>query len=78
MDPTNFRFKIHEISAIGAKCDLNVARSAPDMKIMEFCKVLPGRAQNVISHALLKGPHRETEREIDYQVVSFLRKETIR
>ena len=58
MDPTNFRFKIHEISAIGAKCYLNVAKSAPDMKIMEFCKVLPGRAQNVISHALLKGPHR--------------------
>ena len=39
MDPTNFRFKIHEISAIGAKCYLNVARSVPDMKIMEFCKV---------------------------------------
>ena len=58
MDPTNFRFKIHKISAIGAKCYLNVARSVPDMKIMEFCKVLPGRAQNVISHGLLKGPHR--------------------
>ena len=58
MDPTNFRFKIHEISAIGAKCYLNVAKSAPDMKIMEFCKVLRGRAQNVISHALLKAPHR--------------------
>ena len=72
MDPTNFRIKILEISTLGAKCYLNVARSAPDMKIMEFCKVLPGRAQNVISHGLLKGPHRETEREIDYQVVSFL------
>ena len=47
MDPTNFRFKIHEISAIGAKCYLNVARSAPDMKIMEFCKVLLDRAQNI-------------------------------
>ena len=58
MDPTNFRFKIHEISAIVAKCYLNVARSAPDMKIMEFCKVLPGRAQNLISHTLLKAPHR--------------------
>ena len=49
MDPTNFRFKIHEISAIGAKCYLNVANSAPDMKIRIFCKVLPRRAQNAIS-----------------------------
>ena len=59
MDPINFRFKIHEISAIRAKCYLNVARSAPDMKIMEFCKVLPGRAQNMISHAFLNSPFRE-------------------
>ena len=51
MDPTNFRFKIHEISAIGAKCYLNVARSAPDMKITTFCKVLPERAQNANFHA---------------------------
>ena len=58
MDPTNFRFKIHEISTIGAKCYLKVARSVPDMKIMEFCKVLPGRAQNGDFYAFLKAPHR--------------------
>ena len=43
MDPTNFRIKILEISTLGAKCYLNVARSAPDMKITTFCKVLPER-----------------------------------
>ena len=58
MDPNNFRFKIHEISTLEAKCYLNVTRIAPDMKIMECCKVLPSRAQNVISHPFLKAPHR--------------------
>ena len=58
MDPTNFRFKIHEISVLGTKCYLNVAKSAPDMKIMEFCKVLPGRAQNANFHVFLKSSHR--------------------
>ena len=51
MDPTNFRIKILEISTLGAKCYLNVARSAPDMKIKTFCKVLPVRAQNANFHA---------------------------
>ena len=50
MDPSNFRMKIHEISALGAKRDLGVARSAPGVKIAVFCKVLPGRAQNSIFH----------------------------
>ena len=36
MDPSNFRMKIHKISALGAKCYRNVARSAPDMKITFF------------------------------------------
>ena len=58
MDPNNFRLKINEISMLGAKCYLNVLRSAPDMKIIEFCKVLPGRAQNMIFNAFLKAPHR--------------------
>ena len=39
MDPINFRVKIHEISALGAKRDLGVARSAPGVKIAVFCKV---------------------------------------
>ena len=50
MDPINFRVKIHEISALDAKRDLNVARSAPGVKIALFCKVFPGRAQNTIFH----------------------------
>ena len=58
MDPNNFRLKIHEISMLGAKCYLDVARNAPDMKIIEFCKLLPGRAQNIIFYAFLKAPHR--------------------
>ena len=41
MDPSNFRMKIHKISALGAKCYRNVARSAPDMKITFFYKVSP-------------------------------------
>ena len=48
MDPSNFRMKIHEISALAAKRSLDVIRSAPDVKITLFRKVLPGRAQNVI------------------------------
>ena len=36
MDPTNFLVKIHEISTPGAKCYLDVANSAPDMKIYIF------------------------------------------
>ena len=51
MDPINFRIKFHEISALGAKCDLNVANSAPDMKISAFCKVMPTLAQNANFHA---------------------------
>ena len=47
MDPSNFRMKIHEISALAAKRSLDVIRSAPDVKITLFRKVLPGRAQNV-------------------------------
>jgi len=41
MDPSNFRMKIHEISALGAKRYLNVTKIVPDVKIMFFCKVLP-------------------------------------
>ena len=48
MDPSNFRMKFHEISALAAKRSLDVIRSAPDVKITLFRKVLPGRAQNVI------------------------------
>ena len=58
MDPTNFRIKILETSTLGAKCYLNVARSAPDMKITTFCKVLPERAQNANFHAFSKGTDR--------------------
>ena len=36
IDPINFELKIYEISALGAKCYLNVVRSAPDMKITTF------------------------------------------
>ena len=53
MDPSNFRMKIHKISALGAKCYRNVARSAPDMKITFFYKVSPWRAQNTIFRRIL-------------------------
>ena len=53
VDPSNFHVKIHEISMLFAKCYLNVARSAPDMKIRVFWKALPKRDQNVIFHAFL-------------------------
>ena len=58
MDPSNFRFKIHKISTLGAKCYLGVVKSVPDMKIRIFCKVLPGRGQNVNFHAFSKGTDR--------------------
>ena len=48
MDPSNFRMKIHEISAFGAKRYRNVTKSVPDVKITRFCKVLYGRAKNCI------------------------------
>ena len=47
-DPSNFRMKIHEISALAVKRYRNVAKSVPDVKITLFCKVLPGRAQKLI------------------------------
>ena len=47
-DPSNFRMKIHEISALAVKRYRHVAKSVPDVKITLFCKMLPGRAQNVI------------------------------
>ena len=53
MDPSNFRMKIHEISALAAKRSLDVIRSDPDVKITLFRKVLPGRAQNVIFFGFL-------------------------
>ena len=53
IDPINFELKIHEISALGAQCYLNVVKSAPDMKIRIFWKALPKRGQNVISHSFL-------------------------
>ena len=43
VDPSNFRVKIHEISMLFAKCYLNVAKTAPDMKIRAFWKALPRR-----------------------------------
>ena len=57
MDPTNFRVKIHEISALGAKRDLNVARSAPDVKISLFGKVLPELSKIVIFRDLTVAEH---------------------
>ena len=33
MDPINFRYKIHEISTLGAKCYLDAVKSFPEMKI---------------------------------------------
>ena len=48
MDPSNFRMKIHEISALSPKRYRNVIKSVPDVKSTLFCKVLPGRAQNCI------------------------------
>ena len=53
IDPINFELKIHEISALGGNRYLNVVRSAPDMKIALFCKVLPGRVPNTIFHRFL-------------------------
>ena len=55
MDPSNFRMKIHEISALGAKRYRNVTKSVPDVKITLFCKVLLGRAQNCIFRRFLWG-----------------------
>ena len=48
MDLINFRMKIHEISAFGAKRDCNVFRSVPDVEIALFGKALRGSAPNVI------------------------------
>ena len=53
MDPSNFRMKIHEISALAVKRYLNESRSVPDVKITFFRKVLPGRAQKVIFRRFL-------------------------
>ena len=53
VDPSNFQVKIHEIPMLFAKCYLNVAKSAPDMKIRVFWKALPKRGQNVIFHLFL-------------------------
>ena len=53
MDPSNFWMKIHEISALGTKRYRNVTKSVPDVKIMLFCKVLPGRTQNCIFRRFL-------------------------
>ena len=36
MDLSNLRMKIHEISALGAKCYLNVIRSAPNVKNYQY------------------------------------------
>ena len=41
MDPSNFRMKIHEISALTTKRYLDVTKTVPDVKITLFCKVLP-------------------------------------
>ena len=49
MDPSNYQLKIHQISRFVAKCYVNVLRSAPDVEITMFSKVLPNRAQNVFS-----------------------------
>ena len=48
MDPTNFRMKIHKISALGAKCNRYVTKSDPNVKITLFWKVPPRRARNTI------------------------------
>ena len=53
MDPSTFRMKILEISALAAKRYLDVTKTVPDVKIMLFCKVLPGLDQNSISHQFL-------------------------
>ena len=55
MDPSNFWFKIHEISMLGAKCYLDVVKNVPDMELRTFCKVLPGRGQNANFHAFSNG-----------------------
>ena len=36
MDPSNFRIKIHKISALGAKCYRYVTKSDPGVKITLF------------------------------------------
>ena len=48
MDPSNFRMKIHKISALGAKCYRYVTKSDPGVKITLFWKVPPRRARNTI------------------------------
>ena len=53
MDPSNFRMKIHEISALTTKRYLDVTKTVPDVKITLFCKVLPGRAQKLIFRRFL-------------------------
>ena len=40
VDPSNFQMKIHNISALGAQCYRNVARSAPDVKITLFLQTV--------------------------------------
>ena len=70
MDPSNFRLKIYEISTLGAKCYLDVAKSVPDMKIRVFWKVLPGRGQNTNFHAFSKGTDRGFSRIFDDFVFS--------
>ena len=57
MDPSNFRMKIHEISALNPKRYRNVTKSVPDVKITLFSKGLPGRGQNCIFRGFLKGTH---------------------
>ena len=58
MNPSNFRFKIHEFSTLVAKCYRNVAKTVPDMKIRIFRKVLPWRGQNANFLAFSKGTDR--------------------
>ena len=53
MDPSDFRMKIYEISALGPKRYRNVIKSVPDVKTTLFCKVLPGRAQECILRRFL-------------------------
>ena len=53
MHPSNFRMKIHEISVLGAKRYRNVTKIIPDVKIARFCKMLHGRAQNLIFRRFL-------------------------
>ena len=53
MHPSNFGVKIHETSVLGAKRYRNVTKIIPDVKVILFCKVLPGHAQNLISRRFL-------------------------